>query len=208
MNELEQEVARTLRRYLSEIVARSVRRRAQLGLGIADGTLMAHDLPSLCHALRHAVRLFVDPALQPALMRELESITSEGTRPESERHDVVDETDICVVRMRARELAVHIGASALGAQRAATATSELARNIVMHAGSGFVELIPAAGSPRMTIRAVDRGPGIGDLEHVLSSEYRSKTGLGRGLSGVKKLATRFDVTTGAGGTSVEAEIAV
>jgi len=40
----------------------------------------------------------------------------------------------------------------------------------------------------------------------MSGKYRSTTGLGRGLLGVKRLADRFTIKTGKGGTSIEAEV--
>ena len=45
-----------------------------------------------------------------------------------------------------------------------------------------------------------------DLDHVLSGQYRSRTGLGQGLLGTKKVADRFHVETGATGTRVEFEL--
>jgi serine/threonine-protein kinase RsbT len=208
MNDLERAVARTLRRYLAEIVGESLRRRAQSAIGVAEGSLETSDLPRLCAALRQGVRLFTDPALQPALLRDLQALSAPTTPPEPERHAIREEKDVSVVRVRARELALELGGSAMGAQRAATATSELARNIVAYAGDGWLELVPSRGSPAMTIRAADLGPGIPDVALVLSGHYRSRTGLGRGLAGVKRLATRFDIATGASGTRIEAEIAL
>ena len=41
---------------------------------------------------------------------------------------------------------------------------------------------------------------------VLSGRYRSATGLGRGLLGVKRLADRFNIRTSKSGTHVEAEV--
>ena len=60
----------------------------------------------------------------------------------------------------------------------------------------------------ITIRASDRGPGIPDVELVLSGRYRSRTGLGKGLLGVKRLANKFEIDSGPTGTRVEAEIAL
>jgi serine/threonine-protein kinase RsbT len=208
VNELERAVARTLRRYLPESIGESVRRRAQTAIGVAQGALEPSDLPALATALRQGVRLFADPALQPALLRELQSLAAPVGRPDAERHPIRQEKDVSIVRVRARELAMELGGSALGAQRAATATSELARNIVSYAGDGWVELVPSSGAPSMTIRAADVGPGIRDVALVLSGKYRSRTGLGRGLAGVKRLATRFEIATGTGGTRIEAEIAL
>jgi serine/threonine-protein kinase RsbT len=59
---------------------------------------------------------------------------------------------------------------------------------------------------RIVVRAADSGPGISNLEQVLTGAYRSKTGLGRGLLGTKRLADKFGVATGASGTTVVAEV--
>jgi len=126
-------------------------------------------------------------------------------RFEVERLAIASEIDVSRVRVRAHEIARALGAGSLAAQRVATATSELARNIVAYAGSGWIEILTPAGRRVITLRAIDRGPGIADLALVLSGRYRSSTGLGRGLSGVKRLASRFDVATGPSGTTAEAE---
>ncbi len=81
---------------------------------------------------------------------------------------------------------------------------ELTRNIVFYAGKGelFVKLVPSYG---IEIIAIDQGPGIPNLEQVLNNTYPSKTGLGLGLSGVKRLMDEFEVTSNVnGGTKVRA----
>jgi len=52
----------------------------------------------------------------------------------------------------------------------------------------------------------DQGPGISNVDEIFAGLYRSKTGLGRGLAGVKKLASRFKLNTSPRGTTVEFEI--
>jgi serine/threonine-protein kinase RsbT len=42
----------------------------------------------------------------------------------------------------------------------------------------------------------------------MSGRYKSKTGLGRGLLGTKRLADRFEISTGKHGTRVVVEVAV
>jgi serine/threonine-protein kinase RsbT len=42
----------------------------------------------------------------------------------------------------------------------------------------------------------------------MSGRYRSKTGLGRGLLGTKRLADNFDIATGATGTRIVVEVLV
>lgn len=71
---------------------------------------------------------------------------------------------------------------------------ELTRNIVFYAGKGelFIKPIPSYG---IEIIAVDQGPGIPNLDQVLNNLVPSKTGLGLGLSGVKRLMDEFEITT-------------
>jgi serine/threonine-protein kinase RsbT len=42
----------------------------------------------------------------------------------------------------------------------------------------------------------------------MGGQYQSRTGLGKGLLGTKRLADRFQITTGAQGTQVTAEVAL
>jgi serine/threonine-protein kinase RsbT len=100
-------------------------------------------------------------------------------------------------------------ARVLARQRIATVVSELARNIVTYTSGGIVELIPIDGArPRVLIRASDSGPGIANLDEVLAGKYKSKTGLGKGLLGSKRLSDRFEIRSGRGGTVVEAELSL
>ncbi len=71
---------------------------------------------------------------------------------------------------------------------------ELTRNIVFYAGKGelFIRTIPSYG---IEITAIDKGPGIPNLENILNNKVRSKTGLGLGLSGVKRLMDEFEITS-------------
>jgi serine/threonine-protein kinase RsbT len=89
-----------------------------------------------------------------------------------------------------------------------TIVSELARNIVSYTAGGKIELVwkQEREQQRIVICATDRGPGIANLAHVLSGEYRSKTGLGRGLVGTKRLADSFDIATSSKGTHILAEV--
>jgi len=204
----EQALLRTLRRYLPDVVADSLRRRALESLRLREAALHGADVVRLCAAIAKGVQLFVDPTLHEPLLRELRGIAAPTSELTTERHAIEQERDVSLVRVRARDLALETGGSALGAQRVATATSELARNIVSYAGRGWMELVPTRAARSMTIRAVDDGPGIRDVDSILAGRYRSRTGLGRGLAGVKKLSTRFELTTDATGTRIEAEVAL
>jgi serine/threonine-protein kinase RsbT len=119
------------------------------------------------------------------------------------------ENDISIVRNEARRICEEIGAGSYTIQKVTTIVSELARNIVSYATQGKLEIVPIDGDTRRVIvRAVDDGPGIPDISLVLSGRYRSKTGLGRGLLGTKRLSDHFDIKTGAAGTTVVVEVLV
>ena len=80
---------------------------------------------------------------------------------------------------------------------------ELTRNIVFYAGKGelFIKPISSYG---IEILAIDKGPGISNLEQVLNNTVQSKTGLGLGLSGVKRLMDEFEIISNDNGTRVRA----
>jgi serine/threonine-protein kinase RsbT len=75
----------------------------------------------------------------------------------------------------------------------------------MYTPGGTIELEPdhRDRAPRLIVRAVDQGGGIGNLEEVMAGRYKSRTGLGAGLLGTKRLADRFRIDTGPHGTRIE-----
>lgn len=79
--------------------------------------------------------------------------------------------------------------------RAAVVASELASNLAKHASSGslFLQPLPLGGG--MEIVAVDRGPGIGELQRCLVDGYTTGTSLGAGLGAVKRIATALTIRT-------------
>jgi serine/threonine-protein kinase RsbT len=105
-----------------------------------------------------------------------------------------------------RDIARRVGFPGVDQIKIATAISELARNILLYAVTGEVR-IAGVEAPRrgIEIAAVDEGPGIADLALVMSNAYRSRTGMGMGLKGAKRLMDFFDVATKPGvGTTVVA----
>lgn len=117
---------------------------------------------------------------------------------------IVDENGIVDARTRARTLAASIGFSTIDQYKLATAVSELSRNIFRYAGKGKLSFGPVTSPrPGMFIIARDDGPGIPDVEHVLSDSYVSKTGLGRGLQGCRRIMDEFQIDSAPGrGTTV------
>jgi anti-sigma regulatory factor (Ser/Thr protein kinase) len=112
----------------------------------------------------------------------------------------------------ARRLALHcaerggLGETERGA--IAIAVTELATNILKHAGSGTIlcERIGQNGNSGLRVLALDKGPGILDLSRALEDGYSTSGTAGNGLGAVQRLATHFDVYTLAQrGTCVLAE---
>jgi signal transduction histidine kinase/CheY-like chemotaxis protein len=113
------------------------------------------------------------------------------------------EQDVVLARQRARQVARLFGLDPQEQVRTATAVSEIARNAVRYAGQGLVEFsVQGGGAPALVVRVTDRGPGIRDLDHVLSGRYRSPTGLGLGLTGSRRLMDDLQVRTSERGTEV------
>jgi serine/threonine-protein kinase RsbT len=89
--------------------------------------------------------------------------------------------------------------------RLTTVVSELSRNMYMYAGGGELKLSLAEenGKVMLEVLANDTGPGIPHLEVVLSGGYVSKTGLGRGILGAKRIFDQFEIKSTPGvGTRV------
>ena len=157
-----------------------------------------------------ASSLYVNAATVEAMCAELRPAL--GTPPPARTTrlgasvPIQREEDISSARVTARGLAEEIGFGSYAAVKIATAVSEFARNIFQYARTGLVEMKALGGaSPGMEIVASDSGPAIENLASILGGTYQSRTGLGLGLRGSKKLMDEFDVDTQLGrGTVIHA----
>ncbi len=108
-------------------------------------------------------------------------------------------------RAEGRALAERLGFSRTDATLIATAISEIARNIVVHAGSGEILMTPVYEDDRygLVITARDAGPGFRDAGTALEDGYVSSAGLGLGLPGARRLMDEFEIASELGkGTTV------
>ncbi|HJR17916.1 MAG TPA: ATP-binding protein [Gemmatimonadales bacterium] len=115
------------------------------------------------------------------------------------------EQDIVLARRRARQVAEALGLEGQDQSRLATAVSEIARNAFEYAGGGTVEFLLAMNDspPLALVRVSDHGPGIEDLPAVLGGQYQSRTGMGLGIVGARRLTDHFEVMSKVGeGTRV------
>jgi signal transduction histidine kinase len=87
--------------------------------------------------------------------------------------------------------------------RISTAVSEITRNAFEYAGGGRIELaIDEAQGPSFVVAIKDNGPGIADLDLILMGQFQSKTGMGLGIIGAKRLMERFEIETKPNGGTV------
>jgi serine/threonine-protein kinase RsbT len=117
---------------------------------------------------------------------------------------ISSERDIVVARQRGRTYVLQLGFSSPEATLIATAISELARNIVLYAKEGQIELqsVEQNGRPGVLVIARDDGPGISD---VLRATIDAPSGGGSvmGLRAMKRLVDEFEIESRAGeGTRV------
>jgi signal transduction histidine kinase len=118
---------------------------------------------------------------------------------------IKEELDIVAARQRARQIATILGLHAQDQVRVATAVSEVARNAYQYARAGQVDFsIGLKSRPQMLwIKVSDRGPGIKDVDTILADAYESRTGMGIGLSGTRRLMDSFHIESKPGeGTRV------
>jgi serine/threonine-protein kinase RsbT len=107
------------------------------------------------------------------------------------------EADIVRVRQVVRQWAIQQGFSLVEQTKMVTATSELARNTVVHGGGGTVQLEALTSGNRrgLRVRFADQGPGIPDIAQAMTDGYTTGEGLGLGLGGAKRLVSEFEITS-------------
>ena len=117
---------------------------------------------------------------------------------------VAHERDIVMARRRACQLARLLHFPVRECTRVGTAVSEIARNAFSYAGGGTVEFsLDQDPQASLVIRVSDRGPGIGNVDEILSGQYKSRTGMGLGIIGARRLMDGFEMTSRRGsGTTV------
>ena len=121
------------------------------------------------------------------------------------RIPIESDADTVIARQAGRDVALRLGFTRTDATFIATAISEIARNITVHAGSGAVVVreLYEGGRVGLAVIAQDEGPGIADVAAVMREDYRSTLGLGMGIWGAMRLMDEVDIKSGPGnGTTV------
>ena len=78
--------------------------------------------------------------------------------------------------------------------------SEMATNILKHAGRGEILIRPTVSGDALGVEmlAIDRGPGIADLDRSFSDGFTTGSTLGQGLGAMRRLSDIFDISSQAG----------
>lgn len=199
-----------LERFVSPISARAMLRGAATKAERMTGSA---SLLAVLQQLELSANILIPPSARDEALAAIRSMVPSARstletdidEPTVEESIVVvrKESDLNYTRMLAREACNLVGVRGYSAQKLVTAVSELARNIARYVGDGKIRFRIDTDGQRIIVIAEDHGPGIANLDDVLSGNYRSKTGLGRGLMGVRNLADEFEIETGSGGTIVK-----
>lgn len=126
--------------------------------------------------------------------------------PNQQFLEIKTETDLLKARQLARSFAKNLGFNIVNQTKVITAVSELVRNVILYAEQGFlvIKSIKEEQKVGIFVKIVDQGPGIADTELVLKDGYSTGGGLGKGLSGTKRLMDLFKISSKIGkGTEVE-----
>ena len=121
---------------------------------------------------------------------------------------VNQEHQIAGARLVAKELAQQAGFSEISTAHLSTAVTELASNLFFHASNGgsiSLSVIDEENGVGIRVVSQDDGPGIPDVPLAMQEGYTTRSSMGGGLPGAKRLMDEFEITSAAGaGTRIVA----
>ncbi|WP_229216999.1 anti-sigma regulatory factor [Dyadobacter luteus] len=119
---------------------------------------------------------------------------------------IQQERDLIFCRNRVKEVAGKIGMGLVNQTKLITATSELARNMLIYGGGGIMrlEIITRGKLEGIQLTFEDKGPGIADVDKAMQDGFTTGRTLGMGLPGAKRLVNEFSIQSTPGkGTTVK-----
>jgi len=120
-----------------------------------------------------------------------------------------DSSQVGEARRAVQMLAKQRGLGEAAASNAGIVVTELANNLVRHAGEGNLALRwdGAPGVEALEIMALDRGPGMADIGKCMEDGFSTRGSPGTGLGAVKRLSDEFDIHSAPGqGTAIVSRI--
>jgi anti-sigma regulatory factor (Ser/Thr protein kinase) len=117
---------------------------------------------------------------------------------------VEDASHVSAARRRAGDLARALDFDEDAAGRVALAVTEAATNILKHGGRGEILLgvTQTAGLRFVDVLALDRGPGMANVDRCFEDGFSTAGSAGTGLGAVRRLASAIDVYSRPGGTAL------
>ena len=125
------------------------------------------------------------------------------------RHHIRDSSAVGAARRDAQRLAAELQMDETVVGQVGVVVTELGNNLLHHARGGelLMQAVPGTAAGAVEVIAIDRGPGMSDLQRCLRDGYSSGGTPGTGLGAVRRLAAEFDVASVPGkGTVVMARI--
>ncbi|MFI6659992.1 SpoIIE family protein phosphatase [Streptomyces sp. NPDC050523] len=126
---------------------------------------------------------------------------------------VHDSTRVRDVRAATEAAGAHAGLDALRTAAAVLVATELATNLLQHAGGGrlVIDLVAGpgagAGTPAVQLVALDDGPGIRDVTEAMRDGHSTgEASRGAGLGTCRRISSAFDVCSSPRGTVSVARI--
>lgn len=115
-----------------------------------------------------------------------------------------EDSGVGAARRAGQQLAERLGFPEPGRSELAVAVTELATNVVRHAGHGTVVLRPLreVNPPGIEVVALDQGPGIRDVAAAMADGFSTAGTLGIGLGAVARFADTWDVYSRPGAGTV------
>jgi anti-sigma regulatory factor (Ser/Thr protein kinase) len=111
--------------------------------------------------------------------------------------EIHDRSSVGEARRVATQMAERAKLPAAELGRVPLIVTELATNLLAHAQRGEIvlRLLPDESAPGLEILALDRGPGIGDVNLCLADGYSQRGTRGCGLGAVRRLSSDFDINS-------------
>jgi anti-sigma regulatory factor (Ser/Thr protein kinase) len=115
--------------------------------------------------------------------------------------------DIRTAEQTARRVADSMGFCSQESEAIALVATELASNLIKHAGGGIIRFAAATVDARggIQIESEDYGPGIVDFERAVTDGFSTTGSLGTGLGAVHRLMDRLELRPTARGTHILCE---
>ena len=111
--------------------------------------------------------------------------------------EVFDPSNVGMARRAAKTLAEGIGFAPVVCEEICLVMTELATNLIKHAGGGTLTLTPLAdgGDVGLELESRDHGPGIADVEQALADRFSTAGTRGTGLGAINRLMDELNITS-------------